>query len=462
MKLCAQCAHEIPESVTICDWCRRAALDRLLDGASLNTRTVPVAPPAVEYVAPPAPGGDDAPDDPDQDDVFRGPVVERFAPPADDIRPVSDPDDVRLPNIDEIWQLPMPDEASPPPLHIEGPELTDGAATDDWPFAVSNAVRREPAVPTVPGRPTAPGVPATSRPPDERSASVPQTVRFEPETHAAVPPTIADGVRPSAAGEHEPEVTASEQPRTPYPTEIVPAAATDTVLTHAPTDTVAVSESFGGPAQPPPSAMTAPKPAGGLGMREVAVIAISLIFGGTATFAMLRASGNRQPTAVPVESGTSKGASKSTAPAVGHTWMSANREWVGNDRHAAAFEVRSNNKVPVWLRQAQPILVVRCVSRRTEAFVFIESAAQIEAQQNHGVRVRFDDEPETEERWPDSDDHDALFAPDGAAFTQRLLGAHTLHFGYTPHNSPKVVAEFNVSGLGRLMEPVAKGCGSKK
>jgi hypothetical protein len=78
------------------------------------------------------------------------------------------------------------------------------------------------------------------------------------------------------------------------------------------------------------------------------------------------------------------------------------------------------------------------------------------------VTISVDDEPVRTERWPDSDDHDALFAPDGAAFAQRLLHAQTLRFGYSPHNASDVVAQFHVSGLAGLIEPVAKDCGWNK
>ena len=216
---------------------------------------------------------------------------------------------------------------------------------------------------------------------------------------------------------------------------------------------------------------TAAKPKKKLGAREFALIAMTLLFGGTVTFAMLRASVNRQPAApvaaapqvaarAPKAAARPKSAPAKAAGA--HTWTSANRDWVGNQKRAAAFEVLSNNKVAIWTRKAQPILVVRCMARRTDAFVFIESAAQLETQPSRTVQIRFDDEPESVERWPDSDAHDALFAPDGATFTQRLLNAHTLHFGYTPHNSPQAVAEFNVSGLGAMLTPVAKECGAEE
>jgi hypothetical protein len=149
-------------------------------------------------------------------------------------------------------------------------------------------------------------------------------------------------------------------------------------------------------------------------------------------------------------------------PSVPQKWRSANSDWVGEQRDSAAFELLSETKVPIWQRHAQPILVVRCVSKRTETFVFIESAAQIEPQdEHHTVRFSFDDGPEVTERWEDSADHDALFAPGGEAFAKRVTHARSLKFSYTPHNAARVSTEFRVSGLSDLIQPVAARCGWK-
>jgi hypothetical protein len=42
------------------------------------------------------------------------------------------------------------------------------------------------------------------------------------------------------------------------------------------------------------------------------------------------------------------------------------------------------------------------------------------------------------------------------------MQAHTLRFGYTPHNAAPVEAVFQVEGLAELIAPVAKDCGWKK
>ncbi len=218
------------------------------------------------------------------------------------------------------------------------------------------------------------------------------------------------------------------------------------------------------PTAPQPQAKSLSKPAfGGLNRRALLAVML-LVVGGVCTLALLMAS---TPAAVPMSVPTATHQRVAPAPAAapavgGPTWNNANREWLSNARRGAAFEMRSVNKVPIWQAVAQPTLVVRCESGRIETFVYTASAIQMEAQdENHTVRITFDDEPQLTERWADSSDHDALFAPDGAVFARRLMQARTLRVGYTPHNAPPAVAEFHVSGLGELIQPAARSCGWK-
>ena len=137
--------------------------------------------------------------------------------------------------------------------------------------------------------------------------------------------------------------------------------------------------------------------------------------------------------------------------------------WVGRDRRSVALELNANEKVAIWMRQVRPVLVVRCLGQATDVFVFTQTAAKMEPQdENHTVRVGLDGGEFSTERWADSEEHDALFAPDGTALAQQLMHSRTLRFGFTPHNAAPVVAEFNVAGLGELLAPTARQCGWKK
>ena len=233
-------------------------------------------------------------------------------------------------------------------------------------------------------------------------------------------------------------------------------------------------------AAPPPAPPATTAKAGGAGNRKMLLAGLLVIAGGTLTFAMFRSSA---APATPVSSSTTApkpAASKASPPKSAAThppsaststaavatvskWSAANRDWVLNAKKGAAFEVRSDNKVAIWQAIAQPVLVVRCEAGKMQTFVYTASAIQMEAQdENHSVGVSFDGEPEVSERWADSDDHDALFAPDGVAFAHRLSTSQTLRVSYRPHNAPRAVATFQVAGLAETLQPAAKQCGWKQ
>jgi hypothetical protein len=213
------------------------------------------------------------------------------------------------------------------------------------------------------------------------------------------------------------------------------------------------------PAKPPSRTSDSPVP-----RRELLMIAVAIGVVAIITFWLLVARGGPSAAIAAATVAPATRAADPEPPAVTQTWSVERRAyWTANQRHSDAFELPAENTVPIWLNQVRPLLVVRCISNRTEVFVFTGSALKIEPDtEDHTVTFRFDDEPERSERWPDSAEHDALFAPDGAVIAQRLLGARTLRFGYTPHNVAPVVAHFSVSGLRELLEPVAKDCGWKK
>lgn len=224
------------------------------------------------------------------------------------------------------------------------------------------------------------------------------------------------------------------------------------------------ARSAGDPQAVPMAAMPQHVPPG-LSPRDWSLIALVAAAAGVLTLALLMSRAVVSPASAHVPAPSSSPAPDTdVSGSAGAKWSSENRaRWVGNDRKATAFELPGRNRVAIWTRQVRPMLVVRCVRGEIDAFVFTETAAQIEPQtEDHTVRFAFDDEPETAERWADSVDHDGLFAPDGGLFARRLMLARTLRFGFTPHNMSPVVVHFDVAGLRELVEPAAKECGGKK
>jgi len=153
-----------------------------------------------------------------------------------------------------------------------------------------------------------------------------------------------------------------------------------------------------------------------------------------------------------------------TAAAAVQRWSTDNRAtWLGNRRRGAAFELASENVNKTWFGASRAALVVRCTSQAIEAFVVTGSPMKIEPRvDGKTVTISVDGEPVRTEQWSDSDDHTAVFAPDPAALVQRLRKGRALGFGYSPHNSSDVVAQFNVSGLDELIAAASKECGAPK
>jgi len=269
-------------------------------------------------------------------------------------------------------------------------------------------------------------------------------------THCEDCSRVADFFAPASAavGTYEPE---------PVPARVAAAP----VLPAAPI-AAAPSQS------PSPSPSTSPSPSRpALGHRELLLIAVVALGIGAVTMVMLFARGASSSTVAAAAADAARRSAPAApmpiAPAT-QKWSTENRTfWLATQRHSAAFELHAENMVTTWQGRVRPSLVVRCVSRKMETFVFTHSAMKIEPHaQDKTVTIAFDDEPMRTDRWPDSEDHDALFAPDGPAFALRLTHARTLRFGYTPHNVDPVVAEFRVSGLAELIDPVANDCGWPK
>ena len=132
--------------------------------------------------------------------------------------------------------------------------------------------------------------------------------------------------------------------------------------------------------------------------------------------------------------------------------------WVSNRPRSVAFELESIERVPVWTTTVRPMLVVRCLSRKSRAVRLTRDRRLHRVRTTRTTRWGWpsDDGPQSVERWPDSEEHDALFAPDSAALATRIASALIhLRFTYTPHNAQPVTVNFDLNGARR-------GCGERQ
>ena len=214
----------------------------------------------------------------------------------------------------------------------------------------------------------------------------------------------------------------------------------------------------------------AQSPETGFSSREIAMVLLALVGTGALTTLLLMSRGVASPEAAaavpalttPRPAATATAAAIPTPAAVSRWRTSTSGKWLGNSRHSFAAELQADAQVPIWTRSVRPVLVVRCMGASPEVFVFTDSAAKLEPRtEDHTVSLTFDDQPPRTERWPDSADHDALFAPDGRALIDQIAQARTLRFGFTPHNASAVTAEFQVDGLAPALAR-ARECQKKK
>jgi hypothetical protein len=225
------------------------------------------------------------------------------------------------------------------------------------------------------------------------------------------------------------------------------------------------------PAVAAPAARVAVAPAKkSVGPRQLAMLGGALVAASALIFTILsmRSAASPEPVAQagtpapvrrPAANRAASGAPASNAP----KWSQVTGgRWTGGNKKSVAFELQANNRIHIWTRDVTPLLIVRCQGGQVEPFVYTQSAARMELQDgDHTVRVAFDDGPDVTERWPDSDEHDALFAKDATAFAHQLATAQTLRFGFEPHNAPPASARFDVSGLNELLA-ASKPCGWKR
>ena len=112
------------------------------------------------------------------------------------------------------------------------------------------------------------------------------------------------------------------------------------------------------------------------------------------------------------------------------------------------------------MSHARPALVVRCLYRRTDVFVALDTSTSYEDDADRRtVTVQWDDEPASTQRWGLSESGKELFAPDGIALVRRLAAARSVRFGFSPFNASPVTAEFLVEGFDERAGLVARACG---
>ena len=197
---------------------------------------------------------------------------------------------------------------------------------------------------------------------------------------------------------------------------------------------------------------------GGAGM--IAGVACVLAFGWLRGDAPVQTATAAAPAAATVTKAVARSAAESAPEPMWTGRRTAT--WAHDGSKTITFQLDATREVPVWMSRVRPTLVVRCLSRSTQAYVVIGTSASFEEDADHRtVRLQWDDGQETAEKWLTSESGQELFAPNGVAFVRQLAHGQRLRFGFAPFNAQPATVEFAVQGFEPLASLIASTCGWK-
>jgi len=131
-----------------------------------------------------------------------------------------------------------------------------------------------------------------------------------------------------------------------------------------------------------------------------------------------------------------------------------------DDSRTVTLQLLADGSFSSWANEEHtPSLIIRCKENGTDLYVVNGTAANPELGlfDRATVRLRIDDGKPYSERWSESTDDEALFAPP-ISLARRLAHAERLTYQFTPFNSSPVTVAFTVKGLDQVLQKVADAC----
>lgn len=120
------------------------------------------------------------------------------------------------------------------------------------------------------------------------------------------------------------------------------------------------------------------------------------------------------------------------------------------------LSVDAEKPVQSGYNSVRPTLVIRCAQNHTN--VFIVWGLYLGLDSTH-MLTRIDRQKAHTNSWSISSDTKAVFVQGGdIAYAQSLMGHHVLLAQITPYGENPVMAEFDISGLSKAIEPLRKAC----
>ncbi len=134
-----------------------------------------------------------------------------------------------------------------------------------------------------------------------------------------------------------------------------------------------------------------------------------------------------------------------------------------DDSSTVVLSLQAENEANAWLDTIYAKLIVRCSEHKTDVYIDTGTSANPELglYNQFTVRLRLDDKKPLTQRWTESTNNTALFAPNAISLAKKLADSKSLIFEFTPFNSNTARIEFKTEGLGNLLPQVANACNWK-
>ena len=148
------------------------------------------------------------------------------------------------------------------------------------------------------------------------------------------------------------------------------------------------------------------------------------------------------------------------SPSRGGKWIENQVEGETIYEKGVSFQLDAENMASGGRR---PNLIVRCQNTRTDVILTTWTPTVVERGRpgRAVVGLSFDGAPASRERWRESSDREALFAPEALRLARAIAKAQTLRVEFTPVDAPVVTVAFNVAGFDEHIATLASDCGWK-
>lgn len=135
-----------------------------------------------------------------------------------------------------------------------------------------------------------------------------------------------------------------------------------------------------------------------------------------------------------------------------------------DDSKTVSLILDADNYIDAYYNKSEkPTLIIRCRENKTEIYIRTNVSANPELglYNEFTVRIRLDEGKPFKQRWSESTDGKALFAPRSIALAKKISQSKIMLFEFTPYNSNSQLADFDVQGLEPYLKELAETCNWK-